>query len=178
MAKLNYNNIRGQIHLEFERLMAEDHLPPEFAWQMAYRYVAYELGMDAEELRRRINEFIIRLRLKGNPVKWESIRYKYNQRRLAKEELWHAQPELFEAILKALFSHDPYGFCDSKLGATEYSLEVRTILPRLSNTMSYDEVLQVVREEFTRWLGEPKIRDQAAYEAMARDIWTYLQEHK
>jgi len=178
MSKLNYNKIRQRIDLEQDRLMLEDHLPEEFAWHIAYRFVAYELDMDAEELRRRINEFIIRLRLKGNSVKWESIRYKYNQRELAKEQLWHAQPELFEAILKALFSHDPYGFCDSKYGTTAYCHEVSTILPRLSTTMSYAEVLRIVREEFTYWFFEPKRRDQSAYEAMARDIWAYLQEHK
>ncbi len=178
MAKLNYNKIRRQIALEYERLKAEDHLPEEFAWYVAIRYVAYRLDMDAEELMRQIREFIMQLWLKGNPVKWESIRYKYNQRELAKEQLWREQPELFEAILKALFSHDPYGFCDSKYGTTAYCHEVSTILPRLSTTMSYAEVLRIIREEFTYWFFEPKRRDQSAYEAMARDIWTYLQEHK
>lgn len=58
--------------------------------------------MDAEELSRRFSEYIMRLWLKGNPVKWESIRNKNNQKQLAKEPLWHEQPELFEVILKAL----------------------------------------------------------------------------
>lgn len=134
--------------------------------------------MDAEELSRRFSEYIMRLWLKGNPVKWESIRNKNNQKQLAKEPLWHEQPELFEVILKALFAHDFYGICSHKSGATEYCPEVRTIFPRLSNTMTYDEVLQIVREEFTRWFGELKRRHQTAYEAMARDILTYLQVHK
>lgn len=48
--------------------------------------------------------------------------------------------------------HDPMGinFEDNK---DEYELETETILPRLKDCHSADEVRRMVHQEFVRWFG-------------------------
>lgn len=111
-------------------------------------------------------------------VQWSSIKDERNQKSLAHQEFWNLQPEMFEAILKILFHYDPLGICFHELGASEYSLEVNTILPRLKKTLSVDDIRQIVHEEFTRWFGLSENRMADKYESIAKDIWALLQEQK
>jgi len=98
-----------------------------------------------------------------------------NLLRLSRQPLWNKLPELYEAMVGILFQHDPIRICGNgnTTRETEYISEVNTILPRLKEVSSMQELRQVVYEEFIRWF------DQSAgpiehYDQAAQDIWNYI----
>ena len=77
--------------------------------------------------------------------------------------------ELFSATAALLFRHDPVGVA-LEHNKDEYLPEAGTILPRLKNCESADDVLPVVYEEFLHWFGDaagPRER----YVEIASEIW-------
>lgn len=87
------------------------------------------------------------------------------------------QPELFQTLSAILFAHDPMRI-NFRINADEYDPEVGTILPRLPQCESADDILQVVLEEFRRWFAPHK--SQAAdprFQAIAQAIWAAWQAH-
>jgi hypothetical protein len=58
---------------------------------------------------------------------------------------------LFNSIAALLFQADPIGISFDNENLDEYDPEVGTILPRLKDCASADDVLRVVHEEFVRW---------------------------
>ena len=74
-----------------------------------------------------------------------------------------------------LFEEDPVGinFGDN---TDEYDPEVRTILPRLVDCSSPDEIQTVVSEEFRRWFGPAPAERKAAYRRIAERISGELPE--
>ena len=77
-------------------------------------------------------------------------------------------PRIYDELLALLFRHDPIGI-NFETNFDEYSPEVRTILPRLVDSNSTNDVLRVVYEEFTDWFGDAGPRQR--YEEMAPEIW-------
>jgi hypothetical protein len=75
----------------------------------------------------------------------------------------------YESLLRVLFEEDAEGlnFGDN---TDEYDPEVRTILPRLANCSSVDDVQDVVSEEFRRWFGPAPVERRAAYRRLAERI--------
>jgi hypothetical protein len=54
----------------------------------------------------------------------------------------------------------------------EYAPEVGTIIPRLQDAKSPDDVRRIQHEEFLRWFdAEETIGREAAYDAVAHEIW-------
>ena len=98
-----------------------------------------------------------------------------NLLRLSRRPLWNKFPDLYEALVGILFQHDPVRICDDSNATqeTEYAPEVDTILPRLKEVSSIQELRQVVYEEFIRWF------DRSAgpierYDQAVQDIWNYI----
>ncbi len=81
-----------------------------------------------------------------------------------------AYGDLFDATEQLLFRHDPIGinFDDN---ADEYDPEVETILPRLNDCRSREDVLRVVHEEFVRWFEKDTAGPPERYEKIAADLW-------
>src|SRR5271165_501808 len=80
--------------------------------------------------------------------------------------------ELFDAISALLFRADPIGISFDNENTDEYDPEVGTILPRLKNCASADDVLRVVYEEFVRWFdGEDTAGPRERYQPIATEIW-------
>ena len=75
----------------------------------------------------------------------------------------------YDGLLKLLFEEDPEGisFGDN---TDEYDPEVRTILPRLSDCSSADDVQTVVSEEFRRWFGPAPVERSSAYRRIAERV--------
>jgi hypothetical protein len=75
----------------------------------------------------------------------------------------------YEALLCLLFEEDPEGinFGDN---TDEYDPEVRTILPRLADCYSVDDVQDVISEEFRRWFGPAPVERRSAYRRIAERI--------
>jgi hypothetical protein len=98
-------------------------------------------------------------------------RYKLSQR-----PLWNKFPKLYEVVLTILFQHDPVRICDDSNDAqeTEYASEVETILPRLKEATSAQELQQIVYEESIRWF-DASAGPIERYNQIAHDIWSYIE---
>jgi hypothetical protein len=81
--------------------------------------------------------------------------------------------ELFDSIAALLFRHDPVGI-NFEENADEYEPEAGTILPRLHNCQSVDDVVRVVHEEFVRWFSADTAGPRESYEEIAFEIWPPL----
>ena len=82
------------------------------------------------------------------------------------------------AVEHAINEADPIGLLEGGAPADEYSPEIGTIVPRLVNAQSVDEVTAVLHEEFLRWFGGDTAGSRQAYEAPARQIWGALLEYR
>jgi hypothetical protein len=85
---------------------------------------------------------------------------------------------LVAAVEYAINEADPIGLLDGGAPANEYSPELGTIVPRVANAQSVDEITAVLHEEFVRWFGEGTAAPRQAYEATARQIWDALLEYR
>lgn len=75
----------------------------------------------------------------------------------------------YDTLRCLLFEEDPEGinFGDN---TDEYDPEVRTIIPRLRDCYSVDDVQDVVSEEFRRWFGPAPVERRSAYRGVAERI--------
>ena len=178
MTQIDVEKIFELIAEEQDRLMKEENIQPRPAWQSGLRKAANQLGVDIEELNLKLREHIEKVKQEAKPIQWETIKDERNQKTLRRREYWHRQPELFEAILKILFQHDPIGICNHDAGTSEYSAEVNTILPRLEYVKSVEDVYKIIYEEFVRWFNATGERRANKYKPIAKEIWELIQEKK
>jgi hypothetical protein len=87
-----------------------------------------------------------------------------------RERLRKENRHLFDEISSILFVADLMGI-NFEMNTDEYEPEVGTILPRLKNCNSVDDVRQVVHEEFVRWFSPDVAGAESRYEKVAKDIW-------
>ena len=87
-----------------------------------------------------------------------------------KERLKTEYGDLFDSVAEILFRHDPIdlNYVDN---SDEYESEARTILPRLKNCHSTDDVMTVVHEEFERWFALESVGAKERYRTIAEEIW-------
>jgi hypothetical protein len=85
--------------------------------------------------------------------------------------------ELFDAVAALLFHHDPIGIIfEGDTTTDEYEPEARTILPRLRDCHSADDVQSVVHSEFVRWFGEDTAGSREHYKKTASEVWQLWQQ--
>lgn len=78
---------------------------------------------------------------------------------------------IYDDLLDILYRYDPMGIAWSNPSrAEEYNPEVRTILPRLGQAKSIDDVRHIVSEEFTRWFGD-SFSCTERLDQLAEEIW-------
>ena len=82
--------------------------------------------------------------------------------------------ELFEQVSAILFEEDPIGI-NFETNTDEYEPEVGTILPRLSECSSSEDVRRVVHEEFVRWFDAETAGPIENYTEVANQIWLAAQ---
>lgn len=87
--------------------------------------------------------------------------------------------ELYSKVEEILFRHDPIGI-NSEENKDEYDPEVSTILPRLKDAKSEDDVINIVYAEFANWFGADTAGDKnsTTYKKTAEEIWTAWNEFK
>jgi len=85
--------------------------------------------------------------------------------------------ELFDLTAALFFRHDPIGISFENPNIDEYALEAETILPRLGNCKSSEEVLQVVHQEFVRSFYADTAGPPERYAEVATELWQLWQEH-
>ena len=75
---------------------------------------------------------------------------------------------LYEAALAILAEHDPIGIA---YHPSEYEPEVRTLLPRLGEAATVDDLTRILHEEFVRWFSPRIARAPSRYRSIAEDLW-------
>jgi len=85
---------------------------------------------------------------------------------------------LAKAVGQAINQADPIGLFAVGCPDDEYSLEIGTIVPRVSNASSPDEVRRMVHEEFVRWFGPGTAGPEEAYEVPALQIWEAVTSYR
>lgn len=76
-----------------------------------------------------------------------------------------------EALIHLFYNHDPQGLC--KMGAPfdEYVPEIETILPRIGEAKSSDDLAKIIYQEFVAWFGEFGSGTVEDYRPLAMDLW-------
>ena len=75
---------------------------------------------------------------------------------------------LVAAVERAINDADLIGLLECGAPADEYSPEIGTIVPRVVNAQSVDEITATLHEEFQRWFGDGTAGPRQLYEAPAR----------
>jgi type VI protein secretion system component VasA len=82
---------------------------------------------------------------------------------------------LFDLVAEILFRHDPAGI-NFEDNTDEYNTEARTILPRLKDCHSVEDVMTVVHEEFQRSFDPDFAGPKQKYRKIAEEIWQLWQK--
>jgi hypothetical protein len=85
---------------------------------------------------------------------------------------------LFVTASAALVAADPIGLIADGAPPDEYDPEVGTVLPRLSEARSAQDVEQVLLEEFIRWFSVDAAGPSEKYRAVSVVIWQAWQEYR
>lgn len=102
---------------------------------------------------------------------------KLNEARAAREYVRTEYPQLFVAVSRAMFERDPIGI-NFNTNTDEYEPEAGTVIPRLKDCSSLNEVVDVLHEEFGRWFGAEEAGDRDRYVELAKDIWSLYQQRR
>lgn len=80
-------------------------------------------------------------------------------------DAWH------QKVTSILAAHDPLGLCARGAPRDEYSLEARTIVPRIDEANSSAELRRVIHQEFVRWFDLSVAGTEERYTAIAEELW-------
>jgi hypothetical protein len=76
----------------------------------------------------------------------------------------------YDGLSKILFTEDPVGI-NFEENTDEYEPEVGTIIPRLGDCRSVDDVRRIVHEEFVKWFDVATAGPPEKYQTVAKRIW-------
>jgi hypothetical protein len=80
--------------------------------------------------------------------------------------------QVLRKIVDSAIRHDdPMGLLEMGSPSDEYDPEVGSILPRLKEAETEDQLCSIVHEEFLHWFGDPTAGPKEAYRAIAQEIW-------
>jgi hypothetical protein len=91
-------------------------------------------------------------------------------------ELKRRYKALFAELTIAFFEVDPVGI-NFEENTDEYEAEVGTVLPRLTDAHSVDDVNQILREEFRFWFDRFSY-DQRRLAELAERVWAIWDTHR
>ncbi len=94
-----------------------------------------------------------------------------------KQELKQQYGALWNSISEILFRLDPMGISFAS-NTDEYDPEVSSILPRLKDCQSADDVRSVVYQEFVYWFGDETAGQESDYAEIAHEVWDAWNEYK
>ena len=92
-------------------------------------------------------------------------------RRKRQVSLKAAYGALYTEVSRLLREADPIRLIAIGAPEDEYDVEVRTILPRLNEAKSPDDVQRIVHEEFAHWFGAETAGSAAQYTDVSNNIW-------
>lgn len=91
------------------------------------------------------------------------------------KELSKAFEDLRASVTRLLIDADPVNLIAIGAPKDEYDPEVGTILPRLKEATSPEDVTKIIHEEFTKWFGEDAGPIEA-YADVAEQIWNVYRD--
>jgi len=98
----------------------------------------------------------------------KSLRTDRQQRERERYQLDLEFDWLYDAVLALLAEHDPIGIA---FHPSEYDPEVRTILPRLGEAATVEDLTRILHEEFVRWFCPRTAGLPSRYWPIAEDLW-------
>jgi hypothetical protein len=82
--------------------------------------------------------------------------------------------DLFDEVASILFDADPIDI-NFETNTDEYELEAGTILPRLIEASTVEDVARIIHEEFVHWFGADEANAVEDYRSLAAKIWELWQ---
>ncbi len=102
---------------------------------------------------------------------WARLRWERQER--VREE----HGTFFNEVARILYEHDFLGLATAGFPKDEYALEAATIIPRLHEANTRDEVAKIIEEEFTRWFNLKSPGSDEWFAEVAQDIWAAWQRY-
>jgi hypothetical protein len=90
--------------------------------------------------------------------------------KLERQRLKREYGGLYDEVLEILFRNDPIGI-NFEVNTDEYEPEVGTILPRLKEAHSPEDLQKIIHQEFVRWFGADIAGSRGKYAKIAQEIW-------
>ena len=90
--------------------------------------------------------------------------------KLERQKLKHEYGELYDKVVEILFRNDPIEI-NFEINTDEYEPETGTILPRLKEARSPENLQKIIHQEFIRWFGADIAGSKAEYTTIAQEIW-------
>lgn len=90
--------------------------------------------------------------------------------KLERQKLKNKYGELYDKVLEILFRNDPIGI-NFEINTDEYEPETGTILPRLKEAHSPEDLQKIIHQEFIRWFGADIADSRAKYARIAQEVW-------
>jgi hypothetical protein len=97
------------------------------------------------------------------------------QLRTERQHLQALYHDLFAQVNRLVHSHDPVGI--AFVGDDEYEPEVGTILPRLREVQTLDDMRRIVYETFVFWFDTASGPEER-YQPLANDLWEWWQHYR
>ena len=99
-----------------------------------------------------------------------------DQRMLAKmrdeqQRVRNKYGSLFETVSRILFEQDPIRI-NFGTNSDEYESEATTILLRIDQAATQEQLLRIIHEEFIRWFGGAIAGPESKYKQIAAEIWS------
>ncbi|HEY3415127.1 MAG TPA: hypothetical protein VGM51_19000 [Armatimonadota bacterium] len=82
--------------------------------------------------------------------------------------------DLLFAVNDILRLRDPVGLIEMGAPADEYAPEAESIVARMREMASEDDVWRIVTEEFVRWFGADTWVSAEALQLASGDVWTCI----
>jgi hypothetical protein len=100
-----------------------------------------------------------------------------NRARATRNAVQAQDPNFFAAVSTVMFERDPMGISIAG-NSDEYEAEAGTVIPRLANCRSAEDVARVLHEEFRAWFGAETASEISIYHSLAADVWLLKERSK
>lgn len=99
------------------------------------------------------------------------------QSHLGRQQVKAKYGNLYDEVVAILYQHDPVALSRAGAPEDEYEPEAGTIVPRLREARSADDVRRIIHEEFVHWFDAALAGPETEYAQAARDVWAAWRRH-
>jgi len=106
---------------------------------------------------------------------WRAINAQLEKARSERKSRVAPYAVLVVDVNECLYRADPIGLAAAGCPPDEYEAEAESIVIRLPEASTSDQLLEVVHDEFQKWFGADVAGSRATYEELSRAIWALWQ---